>query len=371
MRQSLASAIASTLDVPTIITDANGLVLASTAAESPDLSEITIGSSLRELATNFTDPAVADAIRESTETGVSVILELKNGGRFECMLHRAGHGVNMLYLWQDRVVRDHMKQLVLLGTTHVAMLGGFSHEARNPLHAILGYSECLLNPSAENLTVKQREYCNNILQSGKHLLWLCDQMLDFAKLQSGRVAMEVDPVDIHDLLETSILLVRERAERKDIEFIVDEPSEVMPTLFVDGRRIATVLVNLFSNAIRLTPRGGRVIVGVRFVGMDAFFLVSDNGVGISSDSQVKPLEPWFNSDEKGSSDPGSGIGLALAKKIVEMHGGDISLQCQPESGSLFIVRIPILTDAADALVSPALPTAAPGPQHKYHWGGIV
>ncbi|MBI3818005.1 MAG: HAMP domain-containing histidine kinase [Planctomycetes bacterium] len=363
---STAQVLAQALDCPSMITDTKFIILAVTRPAPGGIEPCDVGTALDAHVQNFNGRALVAQAAAAGDQGTPIILETRHFGNITYTVYRVGSGDSSLLLWHDRDAREKIKQYRECGEKSVAILSGFSHEARNPLHAVLGYTECLLNPQSENLTPTQRDYCANILQSGKHLLWLCEQLEDFARLESGRVTMDVDPVDVHDLLDTSSMLVRERAARKDIELILDEPGEVMPTIFADGRRIATVLINLLVNAIKFTPRGGRVTAGVRFLAGDAYFLVSDTGIGIETSHQEAIFEPFDRGEFQFEGEFGSGIGLALAKRIVEMHSGEITVQSRPGEGSLFIVRIPTVANA-DGVAG-----ALPSPAHQdMHWGGIV
>lgn len=348
--QSIAVAIVKALDVPTLVTDVEGIILAITAAAPVGFAGVSPGSNVSDRICNFTDSNVVAALCEADDQGASVNLQFADDHaksfESEFTIFRVGSGEATVYLWQDRVARAQSKQFEEQGRAHVEMLSGFSVEVRNPLHALMGYAECLLNPKGDNLTDRQREYCNGVLQSGKRLLWLCDQLVDYSKLKSGRAEIDVEPVDAHDLLDTSLSMVRERADQKQIEISLDEPADVMPTIFGDGRRLATVLVNLLDNAIKYTPHGGRAIAGVRFVNSDVFLLVSDTGIGIAPAEQERIFEPFVRGD--GDTRRGAGISLALAKQIIEMHGGEITVQSEPGAGSLFIVRIPVVANSGAA-----------------------
>lgn len=255
---------------------------------------------------------------------------------------------------------------------HASLLGGFAHEARNPLHAITGFAECLMNPQLENLTANQKEYCQSILDAAKHILWLSDQLLDYSKLDSGRVNLDLAPVDIYDVLEKSSALVREFANKKGIALCVDESHEVFPTIFADGRRLLSVIVNLLGNAIQFTPRGGRVELQTLVDESNAYFIVSDTGIGIDPSHHQRIFEPYERGDDcENGPDAGAGIGLALAKKIVEMHGGEISVASETGRGSQFIVKMPLLPYASKLLEAANGVPARRNGRESYHWGGLV
>ncbi|MFN0205790.1 MAG: sensor histidine kinase [Planctomycetota bacterium] len=367
---SAAYAIASAVDVPTVITDQEGVVLAVTDPPPPGFDRILPEINISVQFDGDSKDAVRAAIDQAVESGVCSNFILVNSEERELIIFRAGTDENALYLWQDALAREEHSRLLQKGLMHTSLLRGFAHEARNPLHAITGFAECLMNPQLENLTTNQKEYCQSILDAAKHILWLSDQLLDYSKLDSGSVNLELAPVDIHDVIEKSSALVRDFANKKGIVFHVEESHEVFPTIFADGRRLLSVIVNLLSNAIKFTPRGGRVELQTLVDDTNAYFIVSDTGIGIDPSHHQRIFEPYERS-ENGDHESSAGIGLALAKKIVEMHCGEISVASEAGCGSQFIVKMPLLPYASKLLeAANNVPTRRSG-RESYHWGGLV
>lgn len=221
-------------------------------------------------------------------------------------------------------------------------LAGMSHELRTPLNAILGLSEALLEEIFGELTEEQRDHLRTIEQSGQHLLELINDILDLSKVESGKMELEVKPVNIHELCSSSLNFIKQQAHHKRIKLdcrIDEELTEAE----LDQRRIRQVLVNLLSNAVKFTPDGGSVQLQVR---ADAFretieFSITDTGIGIAPDNIGKLFQPFVQLDSSLSRRyAGSGLGLVLARRIAELHGGSITLESQEGKGSRFTVTLP-------------------------------
>lgn len=221
-------------------------------------------------------------------------------------------------------------------------LAGMSHELRTPLNAILGLSEALLEEIFGPLTEDQQDQLKTIEQSGKHLLELINDILDLSKVESGKMELDIQPVDIRELCYSSINFIRQQAHHKRIKIstLIDpDVAEVE----LDERRIRQVLVNLLSNAVKFTPEGGAVELQVR---ADAFrdaieFHVTDTGIGIASDNIDKLFQPFVQLDSSLSRRyAGTGLGLALVRRITELHGGSVALESEEGKGSRFSVTLP-------------------------------
>jgi signal transduction histidine kinase len=220
-------------------------------------------------------------------------------------------------------------------------LASVSHELRTPLNAIIGFSEVMLERMFGDVNAKQEEYLNDILSSGRHLLSLINDILDLAKIEAGR--MELEPSDFHlpQAIDNALVLVRERAVRRGIaleQWIDPRLGEVKG----DERKVKQVLVNLLSNAVKFTPEGGRV--GVRAVLADgaAEIAVTDTGVGIAPEDQETVFEEFRQvGSDYARKHEGTGLGLALARKFVELHGGKIWVTSQVGQGSTFTFTIPV------------------------------
>jgi PAS domain S-box-containing protein len=221
-------------------------------------------------------------------------------------------------------------------------LASMSHELRTPLNAILGLSEALQEEVYGPLTDKQRKSLATIEQSGKHLLELINDILDLSKIESGKMEFQIAPVSVQILCESSLTFVRQQAHQKNIK-LNSKIAEELGQIAVDERRIRQVLVNLLSNAVKFTPEGGEVWVEVE-PDPEAEILqlrVIDTGIGIAPENLDKLFKPFVQLDSRLSRRyAGTGLGLALVRRIVELHGGSISLESEVGKGSRFTVNLP-------------------------------
>ncbi len=230
-------------------------------------------------------------------------------------------------------------------------LAGMSHELRTPLNAILGLSEALQEEVYGELTHKQRKSLVTIEQSGRHLLELINEILDLSKIESGKMELQIAPVSLESLCESSLTLVKQQAHQKNINLnskIADSESLGRSTsrlwdIEADERRIRQVLVNLLSNAVKFTPEGGEVWLEVEADSESEIlqFSVSDTGIGIAKENLDKLFKPFVQLDSSLSRRyAGTGLGLALVRRLVELHGGSVSVESELGKGSRFTVTLP-------------------------------
>ncbi|MBD2089344.1 PAS domain S-box protein [Microcoleus sp. FACHB-1515] len=220
-------------------------------------------------------------------------------------------------------------------------LANMSHELRTPLSAMLGLSRALQEETFGSLNDRQRQFVETIASSGDHLLALINDILDLAKIGSGRFELELAAVPIYGLCQTSLAFVQPLAEQKNIAIDAHlPPSSCLAVL--DERRICQVLINLLSNAVKFTPPGGRVTLSVKVDPQSSIrFSVSDTGIGIAPDDQTLLFQPFVQIDSSLSRHhDGTGLGLALVKQIVELHQGSVSVESQLGKGSCFSVILP-------------------------------
>jgi signal transduction histidine kinase len=216
-----------------------------------------------------------------------------------------------------------------------------SHELRTPLNAIIGFSEVLGERLFGELNDKQAEYTEDILTSGRHLLSLINEILDLSKVEAGRMELEVAAFDLPLAIDNARTFVRERATKHGINLDVTI-DECLGDFVGDERKIKQVLLNLLSNAVKFTPEGGRIGISARQVDGSVEISVSDTGIGISHEDQAKIFEEFrqVGSDYAHKTE-GTGLGLTLAKKFVELHGGKIWVESEVGKGSRFIFTLPI------------------------------
>jgi signal transduction histidine kinase len=218
-------------------------------------------------------------------------------------------------------------------------LANMSHELRTPLNAIIGFSQVLREQMFGELNAKQREYLDDILTSGQHLLNLINDILDLAKVEAGRMELQLGVFPLRDSLESAVALVRERAVRQGVGLTANVDESVR-LIEADERKVKQILFNLLSNAIKFTPRGGHVTLAAQVAGDQAEISVGDTGIGISAADQQRIFEDFFQVGA-GNNQEGTGLGLALTKKLVELHGGLLRVESAPGTGSRFSFTIPL------------------------------
>ncbi|MFB5649248.1 ATP-binding protein [Leptospira wolffii] len=222
-------------------------------------------------------------------------------------------------------------------------LATMSHEIRTPLNGLLGTANLL---SESTLNPEQKEYAEIIQVSGENLLHLVNQFLDLSKIENHRFSLEIIPFDPFAVLQKAARVVKARAEEKRIIVDISYPDHHPGIFLGDEGRIQQVLLNLLSNAIKFTGSGGKVSLGVRFFGQDQFsrileFWVEDDGLGIPADKASSLFEPFVQGDSSVARKfGGSGLGLTISKKLVELMGGSIRFTSEPEKGSKFSFLIP-------------------------------
>jgi signal transduction histidine kinase len=218
-------------------------------------------------------------------------------------------------------------------------LANMSHELRTPLNAIIGFSEVLLERMFGDVNAKQKEYLQDILSSGRHLLSLINDILDISKVEAGRMELQPEPFDLRFVLQNAVGMVRERATRQGISLAHDVDDRV-GTIEADERRVKQILFNLLSNALKFTPAGGRVMLTAARIDNAVQISVRDTGIGIRSEDRDRIFEE-FQQAGPGKAVEGTGLGLALAKRFVEMHGGRIWVESTVGAGSEFTFTLPL------------------------------
>ncbi len=239
-------------------------------------------------------------------------------------------------------------------------VANMSHELRTPLNAVIGFSELLLEGLGGKLSSEQREYVTDIHGAGKHLLAMINDILDVAKLDSGRMSMAREALELGLPLREAEQMVRPLALRREVEFevMVEDGARVEG----DVQRLRQVALNLLSNAIKFTPKGGRVHARVHPSADGAFaeLTVRDTGIGIAPEHHALVFEAFRQVDSSVSRTfEGTGLGLTLVKKFVTAMGGDVQLDSRLGEGALFTVRLPLLRKAKEVqkLETPAAPKA--------------
>jgi signal transduction histidine kinase len=239
-----------------------------------------------------------------------------------------------------REIEDKSRQIEAANRHKSEFLANMSHELRTPLNAIIGFSEVLGERLFGELNEKQAEYTQDILTSGQHLLSLINEILDLSKVEAGRMELEIAPFDLPLAIDNARTFVRERATKHGITVDVDIDQR-LGDYVGDERKIKQILLNLLSNAVKFTPEGGRIRIDARQCDGAVEISVSDTGIGIAPDDQPKIFEEFRQvGTDYAQKSEGTGLGLTLAKKFVELHGGKIWVESMPGKGSTFTFTLP-------------------------------
>jgi signal transduction histidine kinase len=232
------------------------------------------------------------------------------------------------------------RQLEVVSKHKSDFLANMSHELRTPLNAIIGFSQVLRQGLFGPVNEKQQEYLDDILTSGHHLLSLINDVLDLSKVEAGQLELDVASFSLREALERGVVMVREPASKGGVALALELAPDVD---LVDGdeRRLRQVVYNLLSNAVKFTPKGGSVVVASAQVDGEVHVSVTDTGPGIVAEDRERIFEEFQQTDVGVQQREGTGLGLALSKRLVELHGGRIWVESEPGHGSRFVFTLPI------------------------------
>jgi signal transduction histidine kinase len=218
-------------------------------------------------------------------------------------------------------------------------LANMSHELRTPLNAIIGFTQVLGEKLFGEVNEKQAEYLGDILSSANHLLALINDILDLSKVEAGQVELEVSSFSLREALERGVVMVRERATNDGVQVVLATNGGV-DLVTGDERRISQVIFNLLSNAVKFTPTGGAVGVRATRVDGEVRVSVTDTGPGIAAVDHERIFEEFQQTEAGVEQREGTGLGLALSKRLVELHGGRIWVDSELGKGSTFVFSLP-------------------------------
>jgi signal transduction histidine kinase len=231
------------------------------------------------------------------------------------------------------------RQLEVASEHKSHFLANMSHELRTPLNAIIGFSQGLRQRLFGPINEKQEEYLDDILSSGNHLLSLINDVLDLSKVEAGQVELEVASFSLREALERGVVMVREPATRDGVRLSL-ELAPGVDLVAGDERRLRQVIFNLLSNAVKFTPEGGEVVVATASRDHEVLISVTDTGPGIRVEDHERIFEEFQQTDVGVQQREGTGLGLALSKRLVELHGGRIWVESEPGHGSRFVFTLP-------------------------------
>ena len=320
--------------------------LSGTSLGVPDISRAPSDAHLNELArAGWRSMLAVPLVRENRILGALVVRRRITGefseqvtDLLETFASQSALAIHNARLFQELALKTH--ELEIASRHKSEFLASMSHELRTPLNAVIGFSEVLLDRLFGELNDKQVEYLEDIRDSGRHLLELLNEILDLSKVEAGRMELELGDASLREALEHGVAMVRERASRQglSLDVVVDPDVDVV---VADPLRLKQVILNLLTNAVKFTPSGGRVEARARRVGGEVQVSVEDSGIGIAEDQ----LERIFESFQQGprsvsGAAEGTGLGLTLSKRIVELHGGRLWVESRLGHGSTFTFAIP-------------------------------
>ncbi len=298
---------------------------------------------------------VSDAIAAGK---LNIRAQIQTGDEFEELSHAFNRMLHNLVAMQQElreVNGDLDKKVDELAQANLALfemnrlksdfLATMSHELRTPLNSIIGFSEVL--STNDGLTEKQKRYAANIQSSGKMLLSMINDILDLAKIESGKMEVRVEDFSIRDVCEGLATVARPIAEKKSIDLDL-RLDEAIPLLRQDPGKLRQILYNLLSNAIKFTPSGGRITLSVQADGRFVVLAVKDTGIGIAEEDRERIFEKFRQAVDNGQpggiltrEHQGTGLGLSIVRELSKLLGGDVSLESQVGHGSTFTIRIPM------------------------------
>ncbi len=240
----------------------------------------------------------------------------------------------------NRELRDTNVQLTKAGRAKSEFLANVSHELRTPLNSVIGFSELLEDRSSGVLTERQRELVGDIKESGEHLLSLINDILDLSKIEAAKMELHRVPVELEGLLRGCVAMIRPQADKKRLT-VTTRCGEDVRVAELDPGMFRSVLVNLLSNAVKFTPEGGSIRVNAIREGRGVWVEVQDSGIGISEEDQERVFRQFYQVDSSYSREyQGTGLGLALVMRMVELHGGTVRLESKRGEGALFRCSFP-------------------------------
>jgi len=270
-------------------------------------------------------------------------IEVRTGDELEALASEFNDMAKQLeevYAELERKVAERTNQLEVANRHKSEFLASMSHELRTPLNAIIGFSEVLQERMFGDMNEKQLEYVKDINESGMHLLSLINDILDLSKIEAGRMELDLSRFHVPSAIGNALTLMRERASRHFVT-LRSAVDERVGEITGDERKFKQILLNLLSNAVKFTPEGGKIEVRASRVDGRIEIAVADNGVGIAPEDHTAVFEEFrqIGTDYTTKSE-GTGLGLALTRKFVELHGGSIRLQSEPGKGSTFSFTLP-------------------------------
>jgi signal transduction histidine kinase len=287
-------------------------------------------------------------LQQSAAFGLILFLVLTGVGLFIAMVDYQRATEREAVYDATRVAKDEAEAA---NRAKSEFLANMSHELRTPLNAVIGFSQAMLGQIRGPLNEHYRGYAQDIHDGGAHLLAIICDILDLSKAEAGKLQLAEEITDLHDILEQACRFVRLRAAEAGHQLVLNDAP--MPPIVVDPLRLKQVVINLVSNAVKFTPRGGRIEIGAGFDQHSGFVItVSDNGIGIAPEHVDQVLEPFGQVESSFSrSHEGSGLGLPLAEKMIKLHDGTLSIDSEPGRGTIVTLTLPASRAGREAVAA--------------------
>jgi signal transduction histidine kinase/ActR/RegA family two-component response regulator len=324
--------------------------------EVPDLDSAPLDPHLQILHDDGWRSVLAVPVLRHEQLVGALVIRRKSTGSFSpdtLELLQTFAGQSALAIVNARLFRElevRSSELAVVSQHKSEFLASMSHELRTPLNAVIGFSEVLLDRLFGDVNARQQEYLEDIRSSGLHLLELLNEILDLSKVEAGRMELEPAPFSVLDALQHTVSLVRERAAQHGITLDLSVEDEV-GEIDSDQLRFKQVVLNLVSNAVKFTPDGGHVSVAAAMTGDDLRVSVTDTGVGVPPEDRERIFESFQQGRRGPAKEEGTGLGLTLCRRIVELLGGRMWLDTSVGSGSTFGFAIPVVRAGAPQLGS--------------------
>ena len=312
----------------------------------PDLAEVPRDPHLEELYRDGWRSVLAVPMLRQGQLVGALVVRRRTPGEFpddvgtllQSLANQSALAIVNARMFRELSISRH--DLEVAGRHKSEFLASMSHELRTPLNAVIGFSDVLLGGMFGDLNERQEEYLGDILSSGRHLLELLNEILDLSKIEAGEMRLDSTVFSVPTALDYALSVVRERATRHGIDLTLDVADDV-GLVESDELRFKQVVVNLVGNAVKFTPAGGSVRVRAWRDKGELVVSVADTGIGIAPEDQDRIFESFQQGGRKAAKEEGTGLGLTLCRRIVELFGGRITVHSRVGEGSRFEVSIPI------------------------------